>query len=124
VGLERDPLSLMSTIEELLGITCSSFGLETRKCCHRDPLCRPRSTLYPQTLVLTSPTRGGRSVCIVRSQTLATEFSFLIIFNSGPNAEVKDEHSEANYSVYKGNIYASFPNLDVPRVAYYRCIHI
>jgi hypothetical protein len=29
--------------------------------------------LYPQTLALTSPTRGGRSVGIVRSQTKATE---------------------------------------------------
>jgi hypothetical protein len=32
--------------------------------------------LYPQTLALTSPTGGGRSVGIVRSRTKATEFSF------------------------------------------------
>ena len=32
--------------------------------------------LYPQKLALTSPTGGGRSVGIVRSQTKATEFSF------------------------------------------------
>ena len=32
--------------------------------------------LYPQKLVLTSPTGGGRSVGIVRSRTKATEFSF------------------------------------------------
>jgi hypothetical protein len=31
--------------------------------------------LYPQKLVLTSPTGGGRSVGIVRSRTKATEFS-------------------------------------------------
>ena len=32
--------------------------------------------LYPQKLALTSPTGGGRSVCIVRSRTKATEFFF------------------------------------------------
>jgi hypothetical protein len=36
----------------------------------------PRDTLYPQMLVLTSPTSGGRSVGIGCSQTKATEFSF------------------------------------------------
>jgi hypothetical protein len=30
--------------------------------------------LYPQKLLLTSPTSGGRSVGIVRSRTQATEF--------------------------------------------------
>ena len=33
--------------------------------------------LYPQKLVLTSPTGGARSVGIVRSRTKATEFFFL-----------------------------------------------
>jgi hypothetical protein len=33
----------------------------------------PRDTIYPQKLALTSPTSGGRSVCIVRLQTQATE---------------------------------------------------
>jgi hypothetical protein len=33
--------------------------------------------LYPQKLVLTSPTGGGRSVAIVRSRTKATEFSLV-----------------------------------------------
>jgi len=36
--------------------------------------------LYPQKLALTSPTGGGRSVGIVRSQTKATEF-FITRFN-------------------------------------------
>jgi hypothetical protein len=35
-----------------------------------------RGTLYLQSLSLTSPTSGGRSVGIVRSRTQATEFSF------------------------------------------------
>ena len=33
--------------------------------------------LYPQKLALTSPTRGGRSVGIVRVRTKATEFSLV-----------------------------------------------
>ena len=37
--------------------------------------------LYPQKLTLTLPTRGGRSVGIVRSRTKATEF-FIIINNN------------------------------------------
>jgi hypothetical protein len=35
--------------------------------------------LYPQTLALTSPTGGGRSVGIVRSRTKAMEFSLVFI---------------------------------------------
>jgi hypothetical protein len=34
-----------------------------------DPLHWPRDTLYPQKLALISPTRGGRSVGIVRLRT-------------------------------------------------------
>jgi hypothetical protein len=82
VGLERGPLSLVSTTEELLGIKSRGSGLETREYCSRDPSCRPRSTLCPQNLALTSPTRGGRSVAIVRSRTQATEFSFFFVTES------------------------------------------
>ena len=35
--------------------------------------------LYPQKLALTSPTRGGRFVGIVRSRTKATEFSLVLV---------------------------------------------
>jgi hypothetical protein len=35
----------------------------------------PRDTLFPQELALTSPTRDGRSVGIVRSRTETTQFS-------------------------------------------------
>jgi hypothetical protein len=38
VGLKRGPLSLMSTIEELLGRNGSGPGLEIREYCHGDPL--------------------------------------------------------------------------------------
>jgi hypothetical protein len=49
-------------------------GLEGREYGRRDPSRWPCGTLYPQTLALTSPTSGGRSVGKVRSWTKATEF--------------------------------------------------
>jgi hypothetical protein len=80
VGLERGPFSLVNTIEELLERKSSGSGLEIREYGRRDPSRWPRGTLCPKKmLALTSPTSGGRSVVIVRPQTLATEF-FLNIF--------------------------------------------
>jgi hypothetical protein len=38
VGLELGPLSLVSTIEELLGINSSGSGIESREYGRRDPL--------------------------------------------------------------------------------------
>jgi hypothetical protein len=76
VGLERGPLSLVSTIDELLGIKSSGSSPEIREYSRRDPSRRPRGTLYPQKLAITSPTSGGCSVGVVRSRTQATEFSF------------------------------------------------
>jgi hypothetical protein len=64
VGLERGPLGLVSTIEELFERKSSGFGLESREYGRRDP---SRSTLLPQKLALTSPRGGGCSVGIVRS---------------------------------------------------------
>jgi hypothetical protein len=72
VGLERGPLSLMSTIAELLERKSSGSGLENREYGPRDSSRWPRGTLYPQKLALTSPTSGGRS------GTQATEFSLVI----------------------------------------------
>jgi hypothetical protein len=66
VGLERGPLSLVSTIEELLGRKCRGSGLENRKYGRKDPSRLQCDTLYPQKLALTSLTNGGRSVGIVR----------------------------------------------------------
>jgi hypothetical protein len=74
VGLEWDPLCLVSTSEELLGRKSSHSGLESRDYGRRDPSRWPRGTLYPQKLTLTSPTSGGRSVSIVRERPQATEF--------------------------------------------------
>jgi hypothetical protein len=82
VGLERGPLSLVSTTEELFGRKSSGSGLENRKYGRTDPSRWPRDTLYPQKLALTSPTSGGRSISTVRSQTQATEFIFTFLQQS------------------------------------------
>jgi hypothetical protein len=74
VGLERGPLSLVSTIEEALGRNSSGSGLEIREYGHEDLPRWPRGTVYPQKLELTSPTRGGCSVGIVLSRTKTTKF--------------------------------------------------
>jgi hypothetical protein len=79
MGLERAPLSLVSTIEELLGRKSSGSGLESREFGCGNPSRWPRGNLYPQKLALTSPTSGGRSVGIVRSRTQATEFSLVTV---------------------------------------------
>jgi hypothetical protein len=72
VGLERDPLSLVSTIEELLERKSSGSGLESRE---HGLGNRHADYVAQQKLVLTSPTRGGRSVSIVRPRTQATDYS-------------------------------------------------
>jgi hypothetical protein len=48
VGLEQGPLSLVSTIEELLEWKSSGSGLENQDYGHKDQLRRPHDTLYPQ----------------------------------------------------------------------------
>jgi hypothetical protein len=74
VGLERGPLSLVSTTEELLGRNSSGSGLEIRGYGRRDSSRGPSGTLYLQKkLALTSLTSGGRSVGIVPLRTEATE---------------------------------------------------
>jgi hypothetical protein len=76
VDLERGPLSLVGTIEELVGINSSGSCLENREYGRGYPLRWPRDTLYQQKLVLTSTTCGGRSVGIVRLRTKTTEVFF------------------------------------------------
>jgi hypothetical protein len=71
VGLKRDPLSLVSTTDELLGWKRSASGLENREYGHRDLSCWLCSALHLQKLALASPTSGGCSVSIVRSWTRA-----------------------------------------------------
>jgi hypothetical protein len=71
VGLERGPLILVSTIEELLETNSSGSGLEIRG----DPSRWPRDTPLSAEVGTTSPSSDGRLVGIVRSRTKATEFS-------------------------------------------------
>jgi hypothetical protein len=73
VGLERGPLSLLGTIEELLERKRSGSGVESREYGPRKQSCLPCGTLNTQKLALSSSTNGGRSVGIVRSRTKATE---------------------------------------------------
>jgi hypothetical protein len=76
VGLERGPLSHVSTVEKLLGRNSSRSGRENREYGRGDPLRWPRDILYPQKLALTSLASGGRSVGIVRLLAKGTEFFF------------------------------------------------
>jgi hypothetical protein len=77
VSLERDPLNLVSTIEELLGRNSSGSGLENREY-GRGIRCADHATpSIRKKLALTPPTRGGRSVGIVCLRTKATEFVLL-----------------------------------------------
>jgi hypothetical protein len=71
LGLQRGPLSLVSTTEELLGIKISGSSQENREYGCRDPFTH--DILCPQKSVLTSPTSSDRSVGIVRSLTNAKE---------------------------------------------------
>jgi hypothetical protein len=80
VGLERGPLSLVSTFEELLERKHSDSGLENQEYGRVDPLRRPRYTFYPQKLALTSLTSGGRAVGIVLSRKKTTEFVVCLLF--------------------------------------------
>jgi hypothetical protein len=64
VGLERGPLILVSTVEELLGRQISGSGLEHREYNLRDPSWWQHGSLCPQKLLPTSPTSCGLSVDI------------------------------------------------------------
>jgi hypothetical protein len=98
VGLERGPLSLVSTIEELLGRNGSDSRLQIWEYDRWDPSRWPLDSLYPQKLALTSPTSGGRSVGIVRSRTQATEFSFLKKLHSTLRPHTVNFESRSEYS--------------------------
>jgi hypothetical protein len=80
VGLERGPLSLVRLLEELQEWKSSGSGVENRINGRRDQLRLPRGTFYTQKLALTSPTSGGRSVCIVHLRTKSHGVSFFIFF--------------------------------------------
>jgi hypothetical protein len=67
VGLEWSPLSLVSTIEELLERKSRGSGLENRDHGRRGSAAlTSRHPSIRKKLALTSHTSGGRSVVIVR----------------------------------------------------------
>jgi hypothetical protein len=70
VGLERGPVSLVSTNEELLERNNSGSCLKKNENTAVGICCTDHSTpSIPKRLALTSPTIGGLSVGIVRSLT-------------------------------------------------------
>jgi hypothetical protein len=73
---ERGPLSLVITIEELLGRKSIGSGLEAENTTAGICLADNATHSIRKTLALTSPTSGGRSVGIVRSFIEATKFSY------------------------------------------------
>jgi hypothetical protein len=98
VGLERGPLSFVSTTEELLGRKSSGSGLESREYGRRDSSRWPRDILYPKKLALTSLTSSGSSVGIVRSRTRGTEFSLVFRYKC---TSCKASHAiGSNYGKY------------------------
>jgi hypothetical protein len=77
VGVELGPLSLMSTIEELLGRRNCGSGQETWEYGRRGSIVLTTQHPVSAKLPLTSPTCGGRLVSIVSSRIKATEFCFV-----------------------------------------------
>jgi hypothetical protein len=74
MGLERGPLSLVSTIEELLERKSSGSGLINREYDNRDPSRLPRG-IPLSAKVGTKFADKRRSLGIVRSRTQTTEFA-------------------------------------------------
>jgi hypothetical protein len=81
VGLERGPLSLVSTIEELLERKSIASGLENRNYGIGDPPRYYATPVYQQKLALTSQGNGGCSVGIARSRTKCTKLLLLVIMS-------------------------------------------
>jgi hypothetical protein len=73
VGLQRGPLSLVNTLEELLRRKSSGSGLENREYGRKGSV--KLSTWHK--MAPTSLTSSGRSVGIVRSRIQATELGYL-----------------------------------------------
>jgi hypothetical protein len=101
MGLERGPLSLVSTTEQLLGRRSSGSCLENREYGRRDPSRCPRDTLYPQKLAITSPTSGGRSVGIVLSRTQTTELVNLTVCSPYPIGWCVQYHYSSPKLIYE-----------------------
>jgi hypothetical protein len=80
VGLERGPLSRVSTIEELLERKSSGSGLENLDYGRRGSVALTTRHLLSAKLAITSPTGGCRSIGTARFRTQATESVLLFDF--------------------------------------------
>jgi hypothetical protein len=89
MGLERGPLSLVSTSEELLERRSNGCGLESREYGHRD-----MTTWHPLSanLALTSPSR-----------TQATEFVLFFYWRIVPAPDDNDECGAVGGMIGRGN---------------------
>jgi hypothetical protein len=79
VGLERGPLSLVSTTEELLGRNSSDSSVEVREYGRRDASRWPSGTLYPQKVGTNLADKRGSLGGIVRSRTQPMDFLFFSV---------------------------------------------
>jgi hypothetical protein len=89
--------SAISSLQSLSSFTSAS-GQESLEYGRTDPSRRPRGTVNPQKLAVTSPTSGGRSVGIVPSRTQATKFFFFLLLLSQTLSREK-KHRFLNPSV-------------------------
>jgi hypothetical protein len=81
VGLERGPLSLVSTTEEVLARKSSGSGLENRDYGSRGFVTLNYAiTSIRKQLALTSPTSGDHWFCVVRSRTQAKDLFVVFCF--------------------------------------------
>jgi hypothetical protein len=79
-GLERDPLSLVSTIDELLGRNSSGSGPKNREYGREDPFRWRRDALYPQKLINPNNLYNSRTEypclkCVAYKPLIYTSFS-------------------------------------------------
>jgi hypothetical protein len=116
VGLERSPLSLVSTIEKLLVRESSGSGLEKREYNHRDPSHWPCGNLYLQKL------SGGRLVVIVRSRT---QTIVLLVVHNSPPSDIMSHMNEVYIlhpvSLIPILIHVNLPS--IPRSSKWPCIY-
>jgi hypothetical protein len=79
-GLERGPLSLVSTTEELLDRKVAAPVYKTENTAVGNRHANHVAPSIRKKLAITSPTSGVRSVGMVRSRTQTMEFSFWYSF--------------------------------------------
>jgi hypothetical protein len=108
MGLERGPLTLVSTIEELLGRKISDCGLESREYGRGDPSCWLCGTLYPQKLAATSPKSGGLSIQFAHGLRLRN-LVFLVIHVCLHLMRAIEPSSPITWNVPLFGVYATFP---------------